>query len=265
MIKTFKKISSVLVLSIIITFAAVFTTVCYAEEINSTVSNEKLGTTYLDINPNDTQTAVQLEGESIYADGKYDMTWEISDSNGINDAEIINLVIKNNEPYPLGVSGELSLEINEIWVDGVKLDENLNGKPVYSQMVDYTYAPNEITGILFNLRTSSFNDLNTPINENIRIVFTLSNLTDISTYITATTTTTETTTTTAATTTTTETTTTTATTTTTTETTTTAATTTTVPIVKSSPKTGDNGIGSMLLVILISGITACAFKSRSRI
>lgn len=265
MIKAFKKVSSVLVLSIIITFAAMFTTVCYAEEINSTVSNEKLGTTYLDINPNDTQTAVQLEGESIYADGKYDMTWEISDSNGINDAEMINLVIKNNEPYPLGISGELSLEINEIWIDGVKLDEDLNGKPVYSQMMDYIYDPNEITGILFNLRTSSFNDLNTTINENIRIVFTLSNLTDISTYTTETTTT-ETTTTEA--TTTTETTTTAATTTsetTTIDTTTTSKTTTTVPIVKNSPKTGDNGIGSMLLVILISGITACAFKSRNRI
>ena len=172
--KIIKKGISALALSTVFTMAAAQSFIVNAEESNSTT---KVGTAYLEAGSD-----IKLAGEAIYADGQYDMTWEVSDASVINDADAVRLVIYNEDPYPLGVKDELSLSVDEVWVDGVKLDETLHGEPVYAVAMDYIYSSNEITQIQYLLRGASFNDLDVEINEDIKVVFTLSNVTNPEEY-----------------------------------------------------------------------------------
>ena len=145
------------------------------EEDESAEQKTPVGTAHLTYSGTDVD--VTLDGEMIYADGQYDMTWNTADS-GINEADVIELYISNHSPNPIGLHDELSLEIDEIWVDGEKLDITLNGKPSYGIMLDSIYPADEIVGILFPLRNLRFNDLDTTIDNEIRIVFTMNGLID---------------------------------------------------------------------------------------
>ena len=121
--KIIKKGFSALALSTVFTMAAAQSFIVNAEESNLTT---KVGTAYLEAGSD-----IKLAGEAIYADGQYDMTWEVSDALVINDADAVRLVIYNEDPYPLGVKDELSLSVDEVWVDGVKLDGTLHGEPLF--------------------------------------------------------------------------------------------------------------------------------------
>lgn len=155
--------------------SAVFTMSANAE--SSTVI--PVGTAYLEYSGvNETQT---LDGDAIYTDGQYDMVWNVADSE-INESTNIKFCVKNQDPNPLGIRDEVELKIDEIWVDGEKLDITLNGTPSYGIMTDSIYTSNEIVHFSFPLRNLSFNDLETDIDNEIRILFTINGLIDPDTY-----------------------------------------------------------------------------------
>ncbi len=236
-------------------------------ETTETPDKTPVGTVSLAFNNSDDTNS--LEGEMIYADGQFDMTWNVADS-GINEAKNITLSIENIHPNPLGIKDELELKIDEIWVDGEKLDVTLHGKPVYAIMTDNIYTSDEIVRYIYPLKQTyinnsdaSFNDLGTSIDDEIRIVFTMTGLIDPDTYrdehpgrppmpappsvsATTTTTTTE-----AA-----------ATTTTTTAKTTAAVKTTAKQSANNPPKTGDAGIAGILLAG--AGAVAMAFVMKKQ-
>ena len=128
------------------------------------------------------------DGKMIYADGQYDMTWNVAGS-GINEANNITLTIENIHPNPLGIKEEVELKIDEIWVDGEKLDVTLHGEPAYAIMTDSIYTSDEIVRYIYPLKLTyindsdaSFNDLGTSIDDEVRIVFTMTGLIDPDTY-----------------------------------------------------------------------------------
>ena len=237
-------------------------------EDDSEETKTPVGTVSLLFNSSDDTNS--LGSKMIYKDGQFDMTWNVADS-GINEANNITLSIENIHPNPLGIKDELEFKIDEIWVDGEKLDVTLHGEPRYAVMTDSIYTSDEIVGYIYPLKQTyinnsndSFNDLGTSIDDEIRIVFTMTGLIDPDTYrdehpgrppmpappsVSSTTTTT---------TTTTEA----ATTTTTTAKTTAAPKTTAKQSANNPPKTGDAGIAGIFLAG--TGAAAAAFVLRKR-
>ncbi|MBR3760653.1 MAG: LPXTG cell wall anchor domain-containing protein [Ruminococcus sp.] len=268
-----KKIISLLCSLTIITGAgAAFCTSAVDATAESTETPDKtpVGTVSLLFNSSDDTNS--LDSKMIYKDGQFDMTWNVADS-GINEANNITLSIENIHPNPLGLKDELELKIDEIWVDGEKLDVTLHGKPAYAIMTDNIYTSDEIVRYIYPLKQTyinnsddSFNDLGTSIDDEVRIVFTMNGLIDPDTYrdehpgrppmpappsVSSTTTTTTTTTTTEA-----------AATTTTTAKTTAAPKTTAKQSANNPPKTGDAGIAGILLAG--AGAVAMAFVMKKQ-
>lgn len=268
--KSLKRNLSVIILSALITASTVISTVCNAEGTNDSPKNEKVGMAHLDYST--TNETVSLEGCEIYDDDTYSITWDFSDPTAFNEASDVQFYVENAYPYPLGIIGELDLSIDEIWIDDVKLDEELSGKYNFGTQTDSIYYQNEATMIKIGLRNSSYNDIDIPVKESIKVVFTLSNLTDTSEFSmdgrptsplppsqTTTTTTTapalETTTTTSE-----------ITTTTTASSTTNASTVTTTSntVKNNAPKTGDAGVAGFLGLLTLGGFTAYMSKGCKR-
>lgn len=155
-------------------------------EDDSEEQKTPVGTVSLLFNSSDDTNS--LDSKMIYKDGQFDMTWNVADS-GINEANNITLSIENIHPNPLGIKDELEFKIDEIWVDGEKLDVTLHGEPRYAIMTDSIYTSDEIVGYIYPLKQTyinnsdaSFNDLGTSIDDEIRIVFTMNGLIDPDTY-----------------------------------------------------------------------------------
>lgn len=140
-------------------------------------SDIKIGTAYLEAGTN-----ISLAGDAIYGDGQYEITWDIPDIVEFNDAASITLTIRNEDPYPLGEMDNISLSVDEVRVDGVKLDQFLHGQPMYAVAMDHIYSQDEITQIKYTLRGGSFDDLDAEVADNVTVVFTLSGMTDTDTY-----------------------------------------------------------------------------------
>lgn len=145
-----------------------------AEESIVQLGSVHLEGTFIDINMQD----YYLEGEGIYADGQYDMTWDISGVQDFNDADKIELRIYNIDPNPLGSYENVKIVIDEVWLDGVQV-EMLTGEPSYATKTDHGYEIGEITTICVPLRNAKLNDLDMEFTESVRIVFTLSNLSSL--------------------------------------------------------------------------------------
>lgn len=236
-----KKVFAALAISAFFTTAATQLLTGSAMENSADI---KIGTAYLEAGSD-----INIAADAIYGDGQYEMIWDVSDASAINEAAAIRLVIRNEDPYPLGVKDELTLSVDEVWVDGVKLDEALHGEPAYAVAADYIYSLDEIVQIQYLLRGASFNDLDIEINESIKVVFTLSNLTDPEEYPAGSEPTEPTT----------------ATETQTVEQTVSESDTKAEPTGKSdqsssAPQTGDAGIAGVLTILAASGITAYGFK-----
>lgn len=140
-------------------------------------SDIKIGTAYLEAGTN-----ISLAGDAIYGDGQYEVTWDIPDTEAFNDAASITLTIRNEDPYPLGERDNISLSVDEVRVDGVKLDQFLHGQPMYAVAMDHIYSQDEITQIKYALRGGSFDDLDAEVADNVTVVFTLSGMTNTETY-----------------------------------------------------------------------------------
>ena len=204
---------------------------------------------------------IKLNGSDVYADGQYDMTWEMPASVSVQGAQFIRLVIKHNDYGAFGRLGDVSLSIDELWLDGIKVEDPLNGQSEYSYATDGAYGENGVTSMSYPLRNNISNDISADVQQSIRIVFTLSNITDpnagsVETTINSTEeetiTETEIITTTA---------------TNNLETTTNVATSTTVNKQQnpSSPNTADNGFVVMYVILMfVSGVTVCIFRKNEK-
>ncbi|MBE6848936.1 MAG: hypothetical protein E7502_03405 [Ruminococcus sp.] len=168
---TRKKTLLAVVLSAVMAVSAAQTQFVFAEESAVQLGAAKLEGTFNDSSLQD----YYLEGEGIYANGQYDMTWDISGAENFDDADSIELRVNNIDPNPLGINGNVKIVIDEVWLDGVQVT-TLTGEPGYATKTDHGYEIGEITTICVPLRNAKLNDLDMEFTESVRIVFTLSNL-----------------------------------------------------------------------------------------
>lgn len=113
-----------------------------------------------------------IKGESIVSDGRYDVTWDISEYTDYIDAADISLLLENYEPFELGDSN-FSMAVEEIWVDGVRYEGDIAAAPVYrtSNYGSHNGDVLSCEAVLKNDDTSGFNAA-----ESVRVVFTLNGL-----------------------------------------------------------------------------------------
>ncbi|WP_298482328.1 hypothetical protein [uncultured Ruminococcus sp.] len=119
-----------------------------------------------------------LAGDDIYGNGQYDMTWEIPDDVNVQEAQTIRLKIEHTDYGAFGQYGDVNYSIDELWLDGVKA-EGISGQLNYAIASDYAFGEKGVTGMFCTFRGEGYNDITTEVYENIRIVFTLSNVTNI--------------------------------------------------------------------------------------
>ncbi len=138
---------------------------------NEEVQETPIGTVYLQFDN------IKLDGESIASDGSYDMTWSIKDNDELVSAEKIGFYIDNVNDTAMGEYGKLKLEIDEIWLDGVRYEDELARKPVYMFRMDDVVVNGvyNINALLKNGATESFK-----AEDNIRVVFTITGTSEIS-------------------------------------------------------------------------------------
>lgn len=119
-----------------------------------------------------------LAGDAVYGNGQYDMTWEIPDDVNVQEAQTIGLKIAHTDYGAFGQYGDVNLSIDEVWLDGVKA-EGVSGQVIYAIASDYAFGEKGVTGMFCTFRSEGYNDITTEVHESIRIVFTLSNVTNI--------------------------------------------------------------------------------------
>ena len=115
-----------------------------------------------------------IKGCFINGDGTYDVTFDAKDYASELDRTSVSLYIDPLTPFYLGGKGNVKLTIEEVWLDGIKYEGELAGKPVNGwkthQPTDYCV----ITSLCDLKYTDSkgFDFKNT-----VRIVFNISGLT----------------------------------------------------------------------------------------
>ena len=119
-----------------------------------------------------------LAGDDIYGNGQYDMTWEIPDDVNVQEAQTIGLKIAHTDYGAFGQYGDVNYSIDELWLDGVKA-EGISGQLNYAIASDYAFGEKGVTSMFCTFRGEGYNDITTEVYESIRIVFTLSNVTNI--------------------------------------------------------------------------------------
>lgn len=77
-----------------------------------------------------------IKGESIVSDGRYDVTWDINEYADLIDNADVSLILENYEPFALGERDKIKLEIEEIWLDGVKYEGDIARAPIYRWSMD---------------------------------------------------------------------------------------------------------------------------------
>ena len=222
--------------------------------INSKAEEIQLGEAYI------SSSSISSEKVSISTDGQYEITLDVPEGASITDDSIslrVATPFSNPLEYPLGVKDSLELSIEELWIDNVEIDKSLIKQPLYSTATDTFEIWGEkykdyISTIQCLLYTVNSDDQISEINDSIRVVFTLSNLTDPDSFIasTVTTSTTE------------------AVVETTTVITTSVTTSAEQNIIdpqnekNSSPKTGDKGVTAIILASVIAGCSVYIFRKR---
>ncbi|WP_295214305.1 hypothetical protein [Ruminococcus sp.] len=121
-----------------------------------------------------------LAGDAVYGNGQYDMTWEIPSDVNVQEAQTIRLKIEHTDYNLFGYDGDVNLSIDEVWLDGVKA-EGVSGQVYNGVVLDYypTHGKLCVWGMFCTFRGEGYNDITTEVHESIRIVFTLSNVTNI--------------------------------------------------------------------------------------
>lgn len=115
----------------------------------------------------------KIKGENIIADGKYDVTWDVSDHAKAVGESDLKLVLDNYEPFELGERDKIKLNIEEIWLDGVKYEGDIARAPIYRWATD-GYRGGKVLysdALLKNAENTGFAAENS-----VRVVFTLSGL-----------------------------------------------------------------------------------------
>lgn len=115
-----------------------------------------------------------VKGCFINGDGRYDVTFDAKDYASELDRTSLSLYIDTLSPFYLGGKDNVKLEIEEVWLDGVKYEGELAGKPVNGWK---THQPTDycVVTSLCDLKytdSKGFDFKNT-----VRVVFKLSGLT----------------------------------------------------------------------------------------
>ena len=165
------------VLSIVMGITSFISMTSFAETNVETAQGTAIGTVFLRYgnakNPSQITDMQGIQAENVVSDGRYDMTWSIKDAPDFGTAESIFINIERIKPYFLGKSGEVKLGIEEVWLDGVKVKENFEWKPVFTAMTDTPIGTAVCdTGVW--LKRSDNPDFNPA--ETVRVVFSLSGL-----------------------------------------------------------------------------------------
>ena len=132
-----------------------------------------IGKVSLDILSNGERRLTQLKGENLTVDDRYEITWDVSEFEGVEDVFDLRLNISNYEPFELGEKGKFAVEIEEIWLDGVKYDDGLAIQPVYR-----CYGDGNRNGKVGSAEVIFRNSENTDFSasETVKVVFTVSGL-----------------------------------------------------------------------------------------
>ena len=129
-----------------------------------------IGAVFLEI---DSDKTVYLKGDNVSGDGTYDISWDIKDIAEFNDAGRVRLFFKNIEPFDFGNYKNVNLNVDELWLDGVKSNIQSEFTPSYQHAKD-DYHDGNVLDMWFNLKNINQDGVNA--NETVRVVFTLSGL-----------------------------------------------------------------------------------------
>ncbi len=146
----------------------------YAETNMESLQETPIGTVYLKFGHG--KEMKEIKAENIAADGRYDMLWNVKDNTDFINAECIDFYIERINDSVLGEYGKIKLEINEIWLDGVKYDGKLAREPVYTFLTD-DIVRNGVYNIDAQLKNNNTPDFT--VEDTVRVVFTITGTSDI--------------------------------------------------------------------------------------
>ena len=168
--KKTKVLSTVLSLMLGITSVVSFTAAAETKVDNP--QGTAIGSVYLEFNSGE---IVDLKGDDISKNGKYDITWNVSDIEGFHEAVSVKLFFKYIEPFDFGENGKVELNVDEIWLDGKEYENQMSGKAIYGHGTDGFHNGNVLNMVYFikNSTNKTFK-----ADETVRVVFTLSGLSE---------------------------------------------------------------------------------------
>ncbi len=170
---TIKKITSVI--------AACLATIPTLSIVTASADAVKIGEAYIETSLGSSEKLL------ISSDGKYELTYKIPGNEKLTNSNI-NFSIHMNSAYPLGKKADFELNIEELWIDGTQIDSSLIGKSNYGGATDMYYAWGEnyenYVAVAYNqlLKVSDDSEIK-EVNDSIKVVFTVSNMTDTDTFV----------------------------------------------------------------------------------
>lgn len=133
-----------------------------------------IGKVSLDIISDGGRRLTQLRGENLTVDDRYEITWDVSEFEGFEDAIDVRMYLSNYEPFELGERDKFRLDIEEIWLDGVKYEDGPAIQPVY-RCYSEGYRNGNVGSVDVVFRNSENTDFTAA--ETVKVVFTVSGLT----------------------------------------------------------------------------------------